>query len=89
MIDVCLHNGAYYTPAGWSGLDQPTCAANAGQWLQISTDVTLETLFQTYFAFNVELFSYIIGATIVTYAIGYGTGLIARLMTGPKHPGDF
>jgi hypothetical protein len=42
---------------------------------------TLQTLFDTYFAFDASIFEMIIGAIIVTFAVGFGAGGVIKVMS--------
>jgi hypothetical protein len=76
--NVCFNSGQAYTVSEWSGLDQVSCETAGGVWQLLP--LSLETLFQTYFAFDPSLMESIIGYTVLAFALGLGTGYVVTLM---------
>jgi hypothetical protein len=87
-VFLCIH---YDSTAGLTASEvsvASACPATdylAVQPADFTTVSQLSALFDTYFAFDAELFGYLIGATIAAYAIGLGGGYVVRLMVGSKH----
>ncbi|MDO9139646.1 MAG: hypothetical protein Q7U38_04895 [Methylobacter sp.] len=52
--------------------------------IPVSDLANLKALLDTYFQFDADLFVYLTSATLVVFALGLSTGLIAKMLMGPK-----